>query len=227
MNRKIIGITVGTPISISKIGSELKPVKTINNYAPDAKGNVYINASDVGAPTAVQFEDLRNEVQKLSKFEGATLYEDVLSFTSAKSRAANDTVFLPSGRTFSIQPAINYRVYWNGELYECKGKTYDDQPYLGNGKLVHGINVEDTGEPFCFAASLYGDVAAYVVKSDSTTEDIEVRINTGISDETIRIENGIFSVNTAKSVEENNDLPVTSAAVHAIVGDIEVLMKTI
>ncbi len=220
MNKKIIGITVGTPISISKIGSELKPVKTINNQAPDAKGNVYITSSDVGAPTAAQFEDLRNEVQKLSKFEGATLYEDVLSFTS-------DTVFFPSGRTFSIQPSINYRVYWNGVLYACNGKTYDDQPYLGNGKLVHGANVDDTGEPFCFTASLFGDVAAYVVKSDSTTEDIEVRINTGISDETIRIENGIFSVNTAKSVEENNNLPVTSAAVHTTVGNIEVLMKTI
>lgn len=221
MSRKIIGVTVGTPISISKIRNELKPVKTVNNKDPDEQGNVAINASDVGAPTAVQFDALLNEVRKISNFEGFTLFEDVLSFKY-------DTVLLPSGLTFSIQPGINYRVYWNGVLYECTGKGYDDQFYLGNGKWIHGRNVEDTGEPFCFSAGLDGaDIAAFVVKSDSTAEDITVKVNKGRSDETIRIENGIFSVNTAKSVEEDNNLPVTSAAVHSIVGSIEVLMKKI
>jgi hypothetical protein len=220
MREKIIGVTVGTPISISKIENELKPVKTVNNKEPDEQGNVNINALDVGAPSALQFDALVKEVGKLSNLEGSTLYEDVLSFTSSM-------VMLPSDRTFSIQPAVKYHVYWNGVMYECYGKTYDDQPYLGNGRLVHGSYVEDTGEPFGFIARIFSDIAVYVVKSNSTQEGIAVKITTATSDETIRIKNGILSVNTAKSVEENNDLPITSAAVHTIVGNIEGLMKTI
>lgn len=38
---------------------------------------------------------------------------------------------------------------------------------------------------------------------------------------------GVLSVNTADAVEEDNTLPVTSAAVHTTVGNIEVLLKTI
>lgn len=37
---KIIGATVGTPTSISKIEQELKPVKTVNGIAPDTKGDI-------------------------------------------------------------------------------------------------------------------------------------------------------------------------------------------
>ena len=37
---KIIGVTVGTPTSPSKMEQELKPVKTVNGVAPDANGNV-------------------------------------------------------------------------------------------------------------------------------------------------------------------------------------------
>lgn len=39
---KIIGATVGTPISHSKIEKELQPVKTVNGIGPDEKGNVNI-----------------------------------------------------------------------------------------------------------------------------------------------------------------------------------------
>ena len=49
MNRKIIGVTVGTPISPRKIEDEIKPVKTVNGNAPDENGNVEVmgnNGSD-------------------------------------------------------------------------------------------------------------------------------------------------------------------------------------
>ena len=41
--RKIIGVTVGTPLSPSKIENELKPIKTVNGEAPDENGNVTVN----------------------------------------------------------------------------------------------------------------------------------------------------------------------------------------
>lgn len=47
------------------------------------------------------------------------------------------------------------------------------------------------------------------------------------TDETLALENGILSVNTADKVEQDNTLPITSAAVHVTVGNIETLLGTI
>ncbi len=46
-------------------------------------------------------------------------------------------------------------------------------------------------------------------------------------DETLTLSGGVLSVNTADAVEEDNTLPVTSAAVYTTVGNIEALLKTI
>ena len=40
MSKKIIGATVGTPLSLAKVNNTLKPVKTVNGKTPDANGNV-------------------------------------------------------------------------------------------------------------------------------------------------------------------------------------------
>jgi len=55
-------------------------------------------------------------------------------------------------------------------------------------------------------------------------------IDTGVqfeTDETLKLEDGILSVNTAKVVQEDNTLPVTSAAVYTEVGNINALLATI
>jgi hypothetical protein len=46
-------------------------------------------------------------------------------------------------------------------------------------------------------------------------------------DNTLRIQDGVLGVNTADKVEGDNTLPITSAAVHTTVGNIEVLLSTI
>lgn len=46
-------------------------------------------------------------------------------------------------------------------------------------------------------------------------------------DETLTLENGILSVNTANVVEQDNTLPVTSAAVYTEVGNINALLESI
>lgn len=47
-------------------------------------------------------------------------------------------------------------------------------------------------------------------------------------DETLKLsDDGILSVNTAKNVEKDNTLPITAAAVHTTVGNIEILLATI
>ena len=47
------------------------------------------------------------------------------------------------------------------------------------------------------------------------------------TDDTLILENGVLSVNTADVVEEDNTKPITSAGVYATVGNIEILLKTI
>lgn len=47
------------------------------------------------------------------------------------------------------------------------------------------------------------------------------------TDETLTLANGVLSVNTAEAVEQDNTLPVTSAAVYTEVGNIEAILKTI
>ena len=46
-------------------------------------------------------------------------------------------------------------------------------------------------------------------------------------DNTLRLENGVLSVNTTNQMEQDNTLPMTSAGVYATVGNIEALLKTI
>ncbi|MBQ8505880.1 MAG: hypothetical protein IJ466_00365 [Clostridia bacterium] len=43
----------------------------------------------------------------------------------------------------------------------------------------------------------------------------------------LRMENGVLSVDTAASVEQDNTRPVTSAAVHTQLGNVEALLKNI
>ena len=47
------------------------------------------------------------------------------------------------------------------------------------------------------------------------------------TDHTLKLENGILSVNTTNRMEQDNTLPITSAGVFATVGNIEALLKTI
>lgn len=47
------------------------------------------------------------------------------------------------------------------------------------------------------------------------------------TDETLKLENGVLSVNTTDQMEQDNTLPMTSAGVYATVGNIEALLKTI
>ena len=47
------------------------------------------------------------------------------------------------------------------------------------------------------------------------------------TDETLTLKDGVLSVNRATAVEKDNTLPITAAAVHTTVGNIEVLLGTI
>lgn len=47
------------------------------------------------------------------------------------------------------------------------------------------------------------------------------------TDETLSLKDGVLSVNTAQEPEPDNTLPITSAAVHTTIGNIEIILQTI
>lgn len=75
MSKKIIGVTVGTPISPNRIAAKIKPVKTVNGKAPDENGNVEIEkptytAKDVGALPAEALPEAINDALAQAKESG-------------------------------------------------------------------------------------------------------------------------------------------------------------
>jgi hypothetical protein len=86
------------------------------------------------------------------------------------------TVFLTKfGGSFQVTIGTEYDVYWNGRRYPCTAKQYDDEPYLGNGSLVH--SVANTGEPFCLYGSFMSPTTiGYVKKDSSDAETIKVKV---------------------------------------------------
>ena len=97
--------------------------------------------------------------------------------------------------------------------------------YKGSIKLGAGLTPAADGYPLIQACDVQ-------VKEDGTTleEYIETSGGGGVdfrTDETLSLKNGILSVNTSTSPEANNTLPITSAAVHTQLGNIEVLLDTI
>lgn len=65
---KIVGVTVGTPISVRKIDEELKPVKTVNGKTPDENGNV-----DTGLTAADKQEIVDAVISGLPVYDGEVL----------------------------------------------------------------------------------------------------------------------------------------------------------
>ena len=74
---KIIGITVGTPLSPKRIKEELKPVTSVNGNLPDESGNVALPSyngeyavvptvdEDITLLTAQTFVDANIKVKKI------------------------------------------------------------------------------------------------------------------------------------------------------------------
>lgn len=86
---------------------------------------------------------------------------------------------------------------------------------LDSGLFLPSVNEEDNGKVLTVVG---GKWAA------ETPKEAGVQFKT---DETLTLEDGVLSVKTADKVEEDNTLPVTSAAVYTEVGNIEILLKTI
>lgn len=76
------------------------------------------------------------------------------------------------------------------------------------------------------------DVNIYVIKPNKTLKELGTMSGGGgggdyIAGDNIKIENGRISVITTNEAAVDNTKPITSAGVHTIVGNIDVLLETI
>ena len=121
--------------------------------------------------------------------------------------------------------------------------------YAGNLKTTTPADVRckesilcEAGTPDIVTPDLYSqivnridDIEENAVSDERLEKSIEKYleenpVDTGVNfetDETLTLKDGILSVNTTNTMEEDNTLPITSAGVFATVGNIEVLLKTI
>lgn len=144
-----------------------------------------------------------------------------------------------------------YTVVCNGETYHLIG----NDRWLGNRSLYDAA-ADDTGEPFYIQTSsvnvipirtvdagpysfkvtrvegyeeTYHPLAeGYIPETIARMKDVSEALLHIKTDDTLTYdEDGVFRVNTVNSAEQDNTRPITSAAVHTQLGNIEVLLKTI
>lgn len=82
------------------------------------------------------------------------------------------------------------------------------------------------GSPGPAGADATDEQVAAAVTAYLTANPPDIRIHLR-TDATLMMQDGVLSVHTADAAEADNTLPITSSAVHAAVGNIDVLLQTI
>lgn len=110
------------------------------------------------------------------------------------------------------------------------------------GQIATVEAVDDQGKPtkwkheniagaVGFPAPTSADNGKYLGCENGAAKWLPVKASGGgvqfTTDETLSLKDGVLSVNTARQPEPDNTLPITSAAVHTTVGNIEIILQTI
>lgn len=119
-----------------------------------------------------------------------------------------------------------------GSVYVDKALTCGDgtPPEAAQSWVAQVLEAADRAEDAADRAEEAGSGVSEEQIADAVKKYFEENPSSGTyfeTDETLRLENGTLSVNTADVVEEDNTLPVTSAAVYTEVGNINALLATI
>ena len=218
--------------SIEKLASNANrtaqnAMSTANNAATLAE-EVNTSLEEFSQSTAEQFETVSGDIGELSESVGIhseniqNLDErltDIEESGIGGERGEDGATFTPSVDSAGNLSWTNDKGLVNPAPVNIKGEKGDTG---ANGvSATHswsGTTLTVTSASGTSSADLKGE------KGDKGDKGDGVSFTT---DASLTLANGVLKVNTANAVEANNTLPVTSAAVHAIVGDIEALLATI
>lgn len=183
MSRKIVGRTVGTPLSPKKVESELKPVKSVNGAKPDANGNVTVDGV-AGASTGIVYYNVHTDTIEAEflyvEFDGEPDWEALEFFPEPKK---GDMVISASGQLFVVA-----MISEKGIRMMCV-KDLNGAP--GEG----GATVEEVLEALPDAGS-----ASFVKSGNVITAEV-VMDDGSISTSVIELENGLPKKVTTDGVE--------------------------
>lgn len=146
--------------------------------------------------------------------------------TSVIHDGQNGATFIPSVSTDGVISWTNDRELPNPQPVNIKGQKGDKGEQGERGlQGIQGIQGEkgERGE-----RGEQGIQGIQGVKGDKGDKGDKGNDGTAfVPDETLTLQNGVLSVNTAKEPDPDNTLPITSAAVAQTVGNIEILLQTI
>lgn len=204
MSEKIYGIPIATPINPKKFGA----VKTVNGVSPDENGNVEIEIGETPTSVDIPEFDLASMGLPALPVEGGTV-ECVADTSELRAALSKGTVKL-RGQVQNLDGDIFYG-------------TAVATPTFSEEHGIYELSITFAIYDFFVTAVIwvYEDgLRCEVRHHGSGTADFE-------TDDTLKFENGVLSVNTTSTMEENNTLPITSAAVYTVVGNINAILDTI
>ena len=174
---------------------------------------VNADISEIGESVAIHSENITNLDERLDTLEKSDLGgEDGATFTPSVDSSGN--LSWTNDKGLANPATVNIK----GDKGD-KGDTGDTGDTGANGvSCTHswnGTTLIVTSASGTSSADLKGDKGDKGDGVSFTTDD------------TLTLSNGTLKVNTANAVSANSTLPVTSAAVYSVLGDIESLLATI
>jgi hypothetical protein len=179
-------------------------------------GSGTINPEDIAAAVEDYLSKNPPEVPDLS--DEVTRAETAASEAETASRNASESANSAGGYASSARDAASSAV----SAANVADKAASDAEAAADraeeaAKVTIDLDTTLTQEGKAADAKAVGDA---ISKLSGGNVDFQVG-------ETLKLENGILSVNTTNEMEQDNTLPITSAGVFATVGNIEALLKTI
>lgn len=120
------------------------------------------------------------------------------------------------------------------QLATTANRTASTAVYVANNATSVATNAKSTADSTAQGLNTLSksvtENAEAIAEIDKRVENLEESNESGTSfttDETLTLKDGVLSVNRAFEVEQDNTLPITSAAVYTEIGNIDVLLQTI
>ena len=169
MRKKVIGVTVGTPLKPSKIEEEIKPIKTVNGIAPDENGNVEISGAggengktpyikdgnwwigDTDTGVKAKGTDGKDGINGTGLYRGTVVFDE--DSASSDETEIVETIDKPNGDPFIVGDMV---IETNGKIW----RIFDNK---GHVTLVTSTKGEK-GDPYTLTDTDKTEIAAKVVE---------------------------------------------------------------